>query len=192
MDVVKYHQKYRKSAFIFDSISNRENNLKNVERKRPDSIAIAEGCYIYYDNAFFATPVFVAKIKEDNETYYDNFETDGPQAIEKNIFLKPQSNTLKSIDSGCTLQSNFSSDDFNVEEQLAVETARSNFNSFAISTIKNCTVLFVGCALATIAAIIAINIYYKLEPRNESLEYASFDSTIDLKVSTDRPVIGKY
>ena len=192
MDVEKYHQKYRKSAFSFDSISNGESNLKDVERKRPDSIAIAEGCNIYYDNAFFATPVFVTKIEEDNETYYDNFETDGPQAIEENIYLKPQFNHLKSIDSGCTFNSNFSSDNFNVEEQLAVETARSNFNSFAISAIKNLSVLFVGCALATIAAIIAINIYYKLEPRNESQNYASFDSTIDLKVSTDRPFIGKY
>ena len=91
-----------------------------------------------------------------------------------------------------TIHSNFSSNDFNVEEQLAVETARSNFKSFAISTIKNCAVLFVGCALATIAVFIAIIVYYKLQPRNESQNYASITSTIDLKVSKDLLSIGKY
>ena len=112
--------------------------------------------------------------------------------MEENIFIKPQSNTLKCIDSSCTVNSNFSTDDFDVQKQLALETAQSNFNSFAISTIKNCAVVFVGCVLATIAVFIAINIYYKLQPRNELQNYASINSTIDLKVSKDLPSTGKY
>ena len=144
------------------------------------------------DHVFVATPVFVTEIEEDNETHYDDIDTDGTQTTENNVYIRPQSNTLKTIDSGGTFNSNFSSDDFNVEEQLAVETARSNFNSLTISTIKNCAVLFVGCALVTIAVFIAIIIYYKLQPWNETKNYASYNSTIDLKVSTDLPSIGKY
>ena len=190
MDVEENSQTSRKSLCLVDSISNDMNEYKDGVQ----NVAVLEDCNFAKDTSSFTTPVLSSEFQRNKKTQYDTFEDDESPAIKSNVKVRPKLKSLKSFESDHTVDTNFTSDEFNVEKQLALETKRSNSNSRTISKMKNIAFILVGCALVILAVVISINIYFRFKSVNETEDVMtiSFSSTIQPKTTSHLHSQGNY
>ena len=181
MDVEENCQTSRKSLSVVNSISNGMKEHKDEML----NVAVLVDYNFSKDTSSFTTPVLSSEFQRDKKAQCDTLQDDESPVIKSNVKVRPKLNSLKSFESGDTVDTNFESDEFNVEKQLALETKRSNPNSHTISKMKNIAFILVGCAFVILAAVISINIYFRFKSVNETGDAMtiSFSSTIQPKTT---------
>ena len=182
MDVEENSLTSGKSLILVDSINKGlKENSHNVQ-----NVAVLEDYNFSEDTSSFTTSVLSSEFQRDKKNQCDTFKDDEPPTFKSNVKVRPTLNSFKSFESDDTVDTNFTSEVFNVEKQLALETNRTNSNSRTISKMKNIAFVLVGCALFILAVVISINIYFRFKSVNETEDgmTITFSSTIQPKITT--------
>ena len=190
MDGEENNQTSRKSLSLIES----ESNGPKVYSDDLQSVAVLESHNSSHDISVFTTSVLSSEFKRDKKTQCDTFEDDEIPAFNNSVTVKPKSISIKSFESDDNSDSICTSDGFDVDKQLALETKRSNPNSRTISKMKNIAFALVGCGLLIMAVVISINVHFRFNSVTGTKEVmiTSFSSTIKPKMSTHRHFQGNH